>query len=152
SVWLGLFAFRHVTYTTDLWWQFAVHGDAPRFLRASVAVTAGALVFALRQLFRPALPGRAAVDLSSTGDIDRVMALQPRTMPYLVYLGDKSIVWNERKTAFLMYACSGRSCVALGDPVGPPDASREVIAQFLRVCHEADLTPVFYESGAEHLS
>ena len=152
SVWLGLFANRHVSYTSDLWWRFAVHGDAPRFLRASVAVTIGALMFAVRQLLRPAAPPRGAVDLSSTTEIDHVIALQPKTMPYLVYLGDKSILWNERKTAFLMYACSGRSCVSLGDPVGPPDAASDLVSQFLRMCHESDFTPVFYESSAERLA
>ena len=36
SVWLGLFAFKHVEYSSELWWQFELHGEASRFLRASV--------------------------------------------------------------------------------------------------------------------
>jgi phosphatidylglycerol lysyltransferase len=50
-----------------------------------------------------------------------------------------------------MYSVSGRSCVALGDPVGPPDAGRELIPHFLRMCHQAGLTPVFYEATGERL-
>ena len=106
-----------------------MHGDAPRFLRASVAVTIAALVIAARQLLSPALPRHRGLDLEATQDIDRVIAQQPRTNPYLVYLGDKSILWNDARTAFLMYAVRGRSCVALGDPVGPPDAVRDLIAR-----------------------
>ncbi len=34
--WLGLFAFKHVDYSHELWWQFELHGEASRFLRASV--------------------------------------------------------------------------------------------------------------------
>jgi phosphatidylglycerol lysyltransferase len=151
SVWLGFFAYRHVAYTGDLWWRFAVQADAPRFLRASVAVTIAALAFALRQLLAPALPRRAGVDLTATAEIDRVIALQPRAMPYLVYLGDKSLLWNEPRNAFLMYAVSGRSCIALGDPVGPAAAARDLIERFLRMCHEADLTPVLYEATSERL-
>ena len=40
AIWLGLFSYRHVDYANELWWQFALHGNAPRFLRASVAVAA----------------------------------------------------------------------------------------------------------------
>ncbi len=45
SLWLGFFAYKNVDYSRELWWQFTlVHGNASRFLRASVAVTAVALV------------------------------------------------------------------------------------------------------------
>ena len=37
ATWLGLILYRHVPYRSELWWQFALHGDAPRFLRATVA-------------------------------------------------------------------------------------------------------------------
>ena len=33
SVWLGLFAFKHVECSQDLWWQFELEGNASRFLR-----------------------------------------------------------------------------------------------------------------------
>ena len=36
SIWLGLFAFKHVDYSRELWWQFELQGEASRFLRASV--------------------------------------------------------------------------------------------------------------------
>ena len=31
-----LFAYRHVPYDNELWWQFAFHASAPRSLRASL--------------------------------------------------------------------------------------------------------------------
>ncbi len=31
SIWLGLFAHKHVDYSSQLWWQFAFRSDAPRF-------------------------------------------------------------------------------------------------------------------------
>ena len=37
AIWLGFFSYRHVAYGHELWWQFEWGGDAPRFLRASVA-------------------------------------------------------------------------------------------------------------------
>ncbi|MGJ3629531.1 hypothetical protein AB5I41_26685 [Sphingomonas sp. MMS24-JH45] len=34
ATWAGFFAYRQVPYDDALWWSFALHGDAPRFLRA----------------------------------------------------------------------------------------------------------------------
>ena len=50
SVWLGLFAFKHVDYSHELWWQFEVHGEASRFLRASVGAAMVLLLFGLARL------------------------------------------------------------------------------------------------------
>ena len=45
SVWLGLFAFKHVDYSAELWWQFELAGEASRFLRASVGAAIVVLLF-----------------------------------------------------------------------------------------------------------
>jgi phosphatidylglycerol lysyltransferase len=153
SIWLGLFAYRHVGYASDLWWQFAIDANAPRFLRASVGVTAGALVVAMRVLLGPVRPRTAVVDVNrETPDIDRVIALQPRTLPYLVYLGDKSVLWNDDRTAFVMYAISGTTCVALGDPVGPLDARRDLVRRFVAMADGLSLTPALYQVSPDLLS
>jgi phosphatidylglycerol lysyltransferase len=152
SVWLGFFAYRHVAYSNELWWQFAFKADASRFLRASVAVTIAALAVGVRQLLRPVLPRPARLDAQTFRDVDAVIAQQPHTTPYLVYLGDKSLVWNASQSAFVMYAVQGRSCIALGDPVGPPHAAREVVASFLRMSDELGMTPVFYEASSDRLA
>jgi phosphatidylglycerol lysyltransferase len=151
SVWLALFAYAHVAYRNDLWWQFAIEADAPRSLRALVAVTIVALAVGIRQLLRPAPPPAAFLEPATMVDVDRVIASQTRTMPNLVYLGDKSILWNGSRTAFVMYASRGRSCIALGDPVGPPSEARALVRRFLQVCYQFALTPVFYETSRQYL-
>jgi phosphatidylglycerol lysyltransferase len=61
TLWLGLFAFRHDAYSGQLWWRFALNGDAPRFLRASVEMGVVVLLFALgRLLGRRAAPAASA--------------------------------------------------------------------------------------------
>lgn len=50
ALWLGLFSYKHVQFSDELWWYFALHGDASRFLRASVAVGVIALSVALIHL------------------------------------------------------------------------------------------------------
>lgn len=50
ALWLGLFSYKHVEFGDELWWHFALHGDASRFLRASVAVGVIALAAAVVHL------------------------------------------------------------------------------------------------------
>ena len=50
ALWLGVFSYRHAEHGGELWWRFALSGDASRFLRASVAVAVIALAAAARYL------------------------------------------------------------------------------------------------------
>jgi phosphatidylglycerol lysyltransferase len=54
ALWLGLFSYKQVGYGDELWWQFALFGDASRFLRASVAVAVIALAAAALHLLASA--------------------------------------------------------------------------------------------------
>jgi phosphatidylglycerol lysyltransferase len=69
-----------------------------------------------------------------------------------VYLGDKATMWNDDRSAFVMYGVQGRSWVALGDPVGPPETSRDLVRMFLEQTHGIGVTPVFYQVSAERLA
>ncbi|MBY0495804.1 MAG: bifunctional lysylphosphatidylglycerol flippase/synthetase MprF [Cyanobacteria bacterium] len=151
SVWLGLFAFQHVDYSNQLWWQFELFGEASRFLRASVGAAMVLLLTAARQVITHAphrAPAPADTDLDTASQI---IASQHATSPMLVYLRDKSLIFNEAKTAFLMYAVQGRSWVVLGDPVGPPDTHADLIRVFLERCDDGGGVPVFYEVGGSRL-
>ena len=54
SLWIGWAGARHVPYSHDLWWTFALHGHAPRVLRASVAVLVVLAGFVAAKLLRTA--------------------------------------------------------------------------------------------------
>ncbi len=151
SFWLMFFAFQHVDYSNQLWWQFELHGEASRALRASVGVALVTLLFALARLMSHARHEAPVPTEQDLEDAARIIATQPNTSPLLVFLRDKSLIFNEARTAFLMYAVQGRSWVALGDPVGPPDEGRELIRQFLERCDDYGGVPVFYEIGPTQL-
>jgi phosphatidylglycerol lysyltransferase len=151
TAWLGLFAFRHVEYSSELWWQFELHAEASRFLRASVGTAIVLLVFATARLIRrPShqVVGPDAADLEAAGAI---ITKQPSTAANLVYLRDKAVLFDEERKSFVMYGVQGRSWVVLGDPVGPPGRMRHVIRLFLERCNDFDGVPVFYEVRPEHL-
>jgi len=117
SVWIGFFAYKHVEYQNDLWWQFAVRGDASRFLRADLGVAVLLGIIAFWRLFRPARPYRAAMSDVVAVPAEAV-ALARRADVNLALVGDKRFLVAESGRAFLMYQVRGHSWIVMGDPVG----------------------------------
>ena len=151
SVWLGFFAFKHVDYSHDLWWHFALNGDASRFLRGTVGAATAILLFAVARLIGHApaeVEEPSAQQLSRAGDI---IATQPATYPNLVYLRDKAVLFDDAHEALIMYGVQGRTWVALKDPVGPAHRAAELIRLFIERCDDFGGTPVFYEVGTQYL-
>ena len=151
SIWLGAFAYKHVDYSHELLWQFELYSEASRFLRGTVAAAALLLLFAFARLIRPAphdVDGPTDADLD---DASSAIACQTGTSANLVYLRDKGVLFDESRRAFIMYAVQGRTWVALGDPVGPPECSGPLIRLFLERCDDYGGVPAFYEISKDHL-
>ncbi|MBC2666819.1 bifunctional lysylphosphatidylglycerol flippase/synthetase MprF [Novosphingobium flavum] len=153
----GLLAYRHLPYSNLLWWEFALRGDAPRFLRASFA--AGIVVAAValnRMLHRaeafgglPRLPEEVAV---------RAAPLSPRSDAALAFTGDKHFIVHPAGDAWLMFRQQGRTWLVMGDPVGPRERWSELCwilrrqsdAAYARLCFyqiSTAMLPVAIELG-----
>jgi phosphatidylglycerol lysyltransferase len=151
TFWIGFFAYRHIEYAPELWWRFSFGGDAPRFLRATLGIAAVVLVFSARKLMRASPAAVSAPnneDLLAAADVARAKG-SPNG--FLVLLGDKQLLWNERRSAFLMYAMHGRSWVAMGDPIGSRDEARELAWQFFENADRHEGWPVFYQVRSAYL-
>ena len=151
SIWLGLFAHKHVDYSNDLWWRFSLKGDAPRFMRASVGAIGLMIIFLAAKLLRPSTPEPELPMAADLAVARRIAQTSRRTTANLALLGDKTILFNDDQTAFLMYGVQGRSWVAMGDPVGPEEELSELVWKFRELSDEHDGWMVFYEAGKEHL-
>jgi phosphatidylglycerol lysyltransferase len=151
SVWLGLFSFRHVDYSTELWWTFTFGGDASRFLRASVGAAVALLAFGASRLLRPAPPELSLPSVEELEEAGEVIATQESASACLVYLGDKAILFDAERRGFVMYGVQGGTWVALGDPVGPAERGPGLVRAFLERCDDFDGTPVFYEVARDRL-
>lgn len=151
SVWLGTFAFKHVEYSSDLWWQFELDGEASRFLRGSVGAATLMFLFAGARLMSPAPHEAREPDDEDLDAARRAIAAQPFTSPNLVYLRDKTILFNEARTGFVMYSVQGRTWVAMGDPVGKEESVSELVRVFLEAADDFGGTPVFYQARKEWL-
>jgi phosphatidylglycerol lysyltransferase len=151
SIWFGLFTHRHVEYSNELWWQFSLRADSPRFLRASVGVGAVILFFALERLFRPAV---ARPHLPDTAELEKALPIIKRsktTDSSLALLGDKALLFSPTGNSFLMYGVQGRSWIVFSDPVGPVEEWDELAWRFRELCNRYTGRTVYYEVGQENL-
>ena len=151
SVWVGLFAYRHVDYSSQMWWEFAARGNAPRFLRATAGVVGVVMLFGLSRLLRHATYTPAAPSPAEIATVAAIVRSVPQSTPSLALLGDKSLLYNEAGSAFVMYGVAGRSWIAMGDPVGPHDAGTEAAWRFKLEADAHGARPVFYQVGADRL-
>jgi len=151
SIVVGVISFRHVEFTQEQWWRFAVRGDAPRFLRASVGVSVALGVMGLLRLLRHQLPAGGTPDAQSLTTVRTILPQSANVEANLALLGDKEFLVSERGDAFLMYAVRGRSFVALHEPIGNPRSARELILRFMALADRAGGWPVLYQIGPDHL-
>ncbi|SMF70524.1 phosphatidylglycerol lysyltransferase [Tistlia consotensis] len=151
TLWLLLFAFRHIEYADQLWWQVALHADAPRALRATLAATVVALLFAGWHLLRPsrALPSLAGA--AELAEAERIVRDSPSAAAHLALTGDKALLFDRGRQAFVMYAVHGRSWIAMGPPVGPRELWPELLWDFRDLVDRNAGRAVFYEVSARDL-
>lgn len=150
SLWAGFFAYKHVPYSDELWWRFTLHGNAPRFLRASLGVGIGLCAFLFwRLLAHPALPD--GVDALPDDIASRALAASARSDAMLAYTGDKNFLVSAAGDAFLMYRVQGRSWIVMGDPVGPGEAWSELVWALRSACDAAHGRLCFYQVSEDML-
>lgn len=148
---IGFLAYRDVDYRTELWWQFTWDGDAPRFLRATLAIAVATGILAIDALInRPV--GARTMPTPVPDAVRRILSHCPTTQPMVALLGDKRFLIDEAGTAFLMYGIAGRSWITMGDPVGAEEAGRELVWRFAELVDRAGGRPVFFDLSSAHLS
>lgn len=151
TLWVGLFSYKHVDYSHELWWQFALHGDAPRFLRASLLLVVTAAGLALLHLLRPAPPEPGNPDEEDLANAARVVAGAAETDAALALLGDKRLLFDPDREGFIMYQIQGHSWIAMGDPVGPERARATLAWRFREMADRHGGRAIFYQVDAENL-
>ncbi|HEX7816343.1 bifunctional lysylphosphatidylglycerol flippase/synthetase MprF [Dyella sp.] len=151
--WLVVFSYKHVEYSSNLWWEFSFyHGGAPRALRALVGAAAAGLLFALATLIRPAPPRLQLPDEADLARATPLIKQYSSAQAHLALMGDKTLLFDAQDKAFIMYDVEGRSWIAMGDPVGDSDeARRELVWTFRELCERAGGWPLFYQVRPEDL-
>jgi len=151
AIWIGFFAHRHVEYSNSLWWTFALHADAPRMLRAALAVSLLAASFFATNLLQP--PRRVPSDATpdELTQAKKIVARSNCSIANAALAGDKRLLFSSGTDGFLMYQVSGRSWISLGDPIGPSAAREELVWRFREMSDRDGGRTVFYQVSAENL-
>ena len=151
SIWLGMLAYRHVPYENELWWTFATHSDAPRMLRASLAVIVVLAGFLAMNLLQPANPDKSAEAAVDPHQLRKIVTHSSVSVANAALSGDKRLLFHPAGDAFVMYQVSGRSWIALGDPVGPAERCEELAWNFRERVDQAGGRAVFYQVTTANL-
>jgi len=151
SVWLVIFAYKHVEYSDALWWKFALDAHAPRSLRATLAAVLAISTLALMRLFRPPLPPPGTADAADLARARPLIEASPHPGAALALLGDKRLMFASGDEAMLMYQIRGRSWIALGEPIGEDAAGEDLAWDFVEDAEQHGGRAVFYQVPGEHL-
>ena len=151
SIAFGVILYRNGTYQNQQFWHFGPQSEGPRFLRATAGVIAMLVIFAVARLIRPARPRRTLPSAQELRQASVIVAQSPEAASHLALLGDKTLLFNESRTGFVMYGHRGRSWVALGDPVAPREAVPELVHAFATLADRHGGWPVFYKVGRDQL-
>lgn len=152
SIWLGIFSYRNIEYQNELWWQFTLLGDAPRYLRASVAVLGAAVIFGLIRLFTPTrIKHDEETEQQHFARARGIMEQSPDAQSNLLLLQDKKLLFSDDNQACLMYGVQDKSWISMGDPMGPGEEAKELIWKFQDLSEQKDRWAVFYEVHEKYL-
>ncbi|HYH83195.1 MAG TPA: bifunctional lysylphosphatidylglycerol flippase/synthetase MprF [Longimicrobium sp.] len=151
TVWVGVFAYKHVGYSAALWLRFGGDADAARFLRACAVVSAALLAAWAARRLRPRRAEPRPPRPEELAAARRIAAASPHADAQLALVGDKALMFGPTRAAFLAYAVAGPSWVAMGDPVGAPGEAGELAWRFREEADRHGAWPVFYQARAECL-
>ena len=152
AVWIGIVSHRHVSYSDELWWTFALYGNAPRMLRASLAVIVLGSAYVLLNMLRPARPQPAVAGPEELARARTLIALSDVTLANAALTGDKRLLFSDGGDAFVMYQIAGHSWIALGDPVGSQQGAEELVWRLREISDHHGGETVFYQAGPERLA
>jgi phosphatidylglycerol lysyltransferase len=152
AVWIGVMSYRHVSYSHELWWTFALDGNAPRMLRASFAVIVLGSAYVLLNMLRPARPEPAVAGPEELARARAIIATSDVTLANAALTGDKRLLVHDAGDAFVMYQIAGHSWIALGDPVGARERAEDLVWRLREMSDRHGGQTVFYQVCAERLA
>ena len=152
AVWIGIVSYRHLGYSDELWWTFALEGDAPRMLRASLAVIVLGTAYVTWNMLRPAQPEPAVAGPADLARARPLIARADLTLANAALTGDKRLLFSEANDAFVMYQIAGHSWIALGDPVGSQSGAEELVWRLREISDHHGGQTVFYQVCGDRLA
>jgi phosphatidylglycerol lysyltransferase len=113
------------------------------FLETLPIVSYALVIFAMTQLLRPVIAPRvAAAERAKLETLLRKWGCN--YISHLAVHGASSYHWLDSE-ACVAFTLRGRTALALGDPIGPPQAMKRAVQDFVAYCDKQDWIPAFYQ-------
>lgn len=139
------FAYNEVGYTRGLWWQFAFDAQAPRSLRALLAVALLAMGYSAWQLLRPSAGEPAPPSAAELARAEAIVRAAPSAEGWFALSGDKQFLFSPSGRSLLMYGQHGRSWISLHGPIGDPREAPDLVWRFIELATAHGGRPAFYQ-------
>ena len=143
--WVLFFAYQEVGYSNRLWWQFELDAQAPRSLRALLAVALIALAYGLWQLLRPPAGEVANVSGEELARAAELVRANPSSDGCYALVGDKHLLFSPSGRSFLMFGKQGRSWVSLFGPFGESREWPDLVWNFVEMATDHGGRAAFYQ-------
>ncbi len=152
SIWAGFWVYQQVGYEGSLWWDFCYNADAPRFLRASLAVSVTSVALILYKFLHQPYLMQEPATLGDNAGVEDLVAHSNRLDAQLAFLGDKRFEFAEGGDGFVMYGVQGSSWIAMGDPIATSEeATRKLIWRYKELADLYRGVAVFYQIDTRYL-
>ena len=92
------------------------------------------------------LPGKEETELAKA-----IVNQSPEIRGNLVFTGDKYLLFDDEKKAFLMYGVSGRTWISMGDIVGKSSQAKELLWDFYEISKLHQGKAAFYEVTEKYI-
>lgn len=150
---VSFFFFVHAAtpWSNDLILDFSRDAATPRALRAGLLASALLLSFSVYLSLRPVRPRPAVLPADQLVRAAQIIAAHGRPSAGLALTGDKTLLFSDDNSGFIMYGRRKSLWVALGDPVGPSGCADPLVWEFFDQARRANGQPIFYEVGTENL-
>jgi phosphatidylglycerol lysyltransferase len=105
-------------------------------------------------LFRLLMRTNHALELPDGAMLEKAATIAfqcNETVPHLVLLGDKYLLWSETGNSFIMFNATPNFWIAMGDPVGDPSEHKSLIVNFSELADVHAAKTAFYQAASENL-
>lgn len=120
-------------------------------MRAMVGTVTLLVIAAITRLLRPAPSSPLTPQQANIDKTRPIIERSWNTYAQLALRGDKAVLFSTSGNAFIMYGQSGKSWIAMGDPIGPQNEAIELAWSFRDLSDRHGGRTVFFEVGTDYL-
>ena len=146
---VGLFVYRHVHYTRELWLEFGYFANAARFFRTTIGAAAALVFIAAGTTFGRHAPKLVVRRMEEIPYAPEIACESGQALSLLAFHKDTVAMSTGEPGSFLPVARGEKFNICLGEPVGPPSVRAELAWRFMEY-KDRKTRPIFYDATSEN--